>query len=103
MALKWEDVGKGLKRIGSTAFKRSEELTRVGRVRIDIAGIRRNVDKAYRDLGEKVYNMITVEINFDIANNEEVKELIGRVRSLQEELKVREEELERLREERREE
>lgn len=101
MALKWENLGRGLKRLGSVAFEKSEELTKVGKIKLDIMGINKNIDRTYRDLGERVYQMITGEINFDVANDPKVKELISRMKSLEDELKLKEEELERVKEERR--
>jgi len=76
------------------AADRTEEVTKLGKVKLDIFQIKRGIDKVFTDLGRCVYNLL-VEETKDIEKNESVKSYIDQVKTLEKNLKEMEDKYER--------
>ena len=95
----WDDLSNVFKRGVSVVAKKTDEYTKIGKIKVDIIGIKRDIDKQFNLLGAKVYQLIVEENNTRVASNEEVKEIIDRVKNFNEKLTLKKEELIRVREE----
>lgn len=99
MAKLWDDVKKSLKEWGTIAADKAEELTKVGRIRLDILSIKRDIEKNFTELGGKVYHLVAEENQTRIAGNDEVKKIVNRILNLEEELNKKKELLESVKKE----
>lgn len=95
----WDDLSRVFKRSVSVVAKKTDEYTKIGKIKVDIIGIKREIDKLFGLLGGKVYHLIAEEKNTKIASNEEVKELMAKINELNEKLVQKKEELEQVRKE----
>ncbi len=77
------------------AADRTEEVTKLGKVKLDIFQIKREIDKVFTDLGRCVYNLLE-EKTKDIEKNESVKSYIDKVKALEKNLKEMEDKCERI-------
>ncbi|MEO0135596.1 MAG: hypothetical protein ABIK59_04840, partial [candidate division WOR-3 bacterium] len=68
-----------------------EDLSKKGRLKMQISSLNREIDKKFSYLGGLVYQLIN-EGKTDIAEDEKVKEVILEIKKLEEELKLKEEE-----------
>lgn len=93
----WENLSSMFKKGVSTVAKKTDEYTKIGKIKVDIIGIKREIDKQFTLLGGKVYQLIVEENSTKIATNEEVKQIIDTVKDLNEKLDEKKEELERVR------
>ena len=84
MTNRFDDVKKNLKEWGSIAVDKAEELTKVGRLKIDILSLNREIEKNFVELGGKVYELIYKEDQGRIKSNDEVKKIIQRIASFEE-------------------
>ncbi|MEE4311723.1 MAG: hypothetical protein V2J62_07610 [candidate division KSB1 bacterium] len=89
----WDDVSEKFKKSVSVLANKTDEYTKIGKIKVDIISIKRDLDKVYNKLGEKVYDLIVDEKNTRIASNEDVKELIGRGKLLKEKVRLKKEAL----------
>ena len=80
----FDEVKKNLKEWGSIAADKAEELTKVGRLKIDILSLNREIEKNFVELGGKVYELIYKEDQGRIKSNDEVKKIIQRIASFEE-------------------
>ena len=80
----FDEVKKNLKEWGSIAADKAEELTKVGRLKIDILSLNREIEKNFVELGGKVYELIYKEDQGRIKSNDEVKKVIQRIASFEE-------------------
>ena len=80
----FDDVKKNLKEWGSLAADKAEELTKVGRLKIDILSLNREIEKNFVELGGKVYELIYKEDQGRIKSNDEVKKIIQRIATFEE-------------------
>ncbi len=84
MANLFDDIKKNLKEWGSVAAEKAEELTRVGRLKIDMLSLNREIEKNFVELGGKVYELIYKEDQGRIKSNDEVKKIIQRIATFEE-------------------
>ena len=54
----WDKVKQNLGEWYSAAYDKTDELARIGRKKIDIVGINREIEKHLSELGGRVYDMI---------------------------------------------
>ena len=95
----WENLVRGLQDSAATALGRAGELTRLGRVRLDIAALKSKIYLCQAELGTEVYQRLKAEGGFDLVQNEKVQELYERIGTLEEELQARKSALDELQKE----
>ena len=92
----WDKVKSNLVDWYGTAYDKTDELARIGKKKIEMAGVNRAVEKHLSELGGRLYDLITVQGHCDnrTTDDEEVLRLVDEIRDLEEQLKVKEEEVE---------
>lgn len=95
----WEDFSAMFKKGVSVVAKKTDEYTKIGKIKVDIISIKREIDKNYTQLGNKVYQLMVLENNSKIASNEEIKVIADAIKALNEKLDQKKEELETVRQE----
>ena len=98
----WEKVKKNLVELYGAAYDKTDELARIGKKKVEMAGINRTIEKHLAELGGRVYDLVTVEKRGGvIARDERVKVIVEEITKLEEDLLVKEREIESIREEKR--
>ncbi len=92
----WTKVRKGLAEGYHFAADKTDVYARIGKRRIAIIGINRNIERCFNELGEKVYNLLAAGGEGALADDLAVKELYGKIRALEEDLTAREAEIEQI-------
>ena len=95
----WDDLTSMFKRGVSVVAKKTDEYTKIGKIKVDIIGIKRDIEKQFNALGAKVYQLIVEENNSKIASNEDIKEILDKVSGLNKSLNEKKDDLEKVREE----
>jgi len=95
----WDKVRKGVVESYQFAADKTDLYTKVGSRRLAIVGINRKIDRAFSDLGEKVYNLMAASERADVAADPAVIEIVGRIRKLEGDLTGKEAEIEEIRQE----
>jgi hypothetical protein len=88
----WEDVATWLTGAAGTAIREAEDLTRRGRLKMEILGLSQQTEKAMAKLGGRVYRVL--ESGADVSADGEVGLLMGELRRLEAELARRRSEYE---------
>lgn len=94
-----DDLSNALKKGISTIARKTDEYTKIGKIKVDIIWIKREIDKKFNELGAKTYQLIVEQNNTKVAANEEVQKLLEDVKSLNQQLQDKNDELERVRQE----
>lgn len=89
----WDDIAKTIRDGVGTVVEKTEELTKIGKIKVDILNIKRNVDKNFSELGGRVYHLIVEDNKTQISGDKEVKEIIECVKILENELNEKKSEL----------
>lgn len=96
----WDKVKQNLGEWYSAAYDKTDELARIGRKKIDIVGINREIEKHLSELGGRVYDMINKgKKGVAVTGDKGVVDIIARTKELEEQLKLKEEEIESIRRE----
>ncbi len=100
----WDKVKKNLVDWYGTAYEKTDELARIGKKKIEVAGVNRAIEKHLSELGGKVYDLIDVQGKGGvIAKDPDVSRLVGEIKDLEEQLKAKELEIEAIKEEKKQE
>lgn len=94
MAKFWEDLKDYVKQGATAVAEKTEELSKVGKIKIEIMGIERNLQKALSELGGRVYQLVTEDENVKIVEDEQVKKIIDKVKGFEKQLEAKKQELE---------
>jgi len=89
----WEDVKKWLSDATKTAVKEAEDLTRKGKLKMEILALNRKVEKAFAELGGIVYGEYSKRK--DIPFDEKIKEGFKKIKRLETQLKKKKREWEK--------
>ena len=93
-----ESLRRGLQESAAAAAARAEELTRLGRVRLDIAAVKGQIRNLQAELGAEIHRRLEANESGDsVAASETVREFCEQLSAREEELQGRETELELLR------
>lgn len=100
-----EDVKKGLGdwfskaadkagEFSRDAADKAEEVTKLGKVKLDSFQIKRDIEKLFSNLGGTVYHLITEEKAKNIEGDSKVQSILKEVKELEKNLKLKEKEYE---------
>ena len=92
----WDSIKRGLHDGAELAVNKAEELTLLGRARLDIAAAKTRLSRLKAELGNEVYSGVQSG-RIPALDDSAVQELCDRIRSCEAELSEREDEFERLR------
>ena len=93
----WNDIKKTVKDGVSVAAEKTEEYTRIGKLKVEILTMKRNIDKTFTELGRETYTLLKGKKKTDLAKNEKLKKLLTRIDEQKAALKGKEAAIEALR------
>ncbi len=94
----WNKIKKGFQTGVSVTVEKTEELSKIGKLKLDIAAIRRELTRTFTQLGETIYQMAAEEKKPEIWADEQVKTLMEKINTLKLDIRTKEGELEKIRE-----
>ncbi len=97
----WDDVKKNVVELYAVTSEKTTEIAKVSSRRWDKFGISRDIERQFGELGNLVYTGLQ-EGRDNILEDEAVAVLMARIGSLEQELKLKEEEIARIHKEHRE-
>ena len=92
----WDSVKRGLQDGAAVAMSKAEELTQLGRARLDIAAAKTRLGRLQSNLGELVYDQVQAGSVAGLAQNPEVQSLCDEIRSARDEVVTSEATFERV-------
>ncbi len=73
-------------------FERTEEFSKMGKIKIEISSIHRQIEGLFTELGGEIYTVYKEKGR--LGTNDKIKKILTGLENLEEELKKKEEELE---------
>ncbi len=92
----WEDVKKNLMEWYSVTSDKTVEVAKVTSLRYDKFGISRDIERQFSELGNLVYTALK-EGRGDVLDDPRVAALVSKLDGLEQELKAKEEQIEKIR------
>lgn len=99
----WNRVKKNLVEWYDTAYDKTDELARIGKKKIEVAGLNRAIEKHLAELGGRLYDLVAEQGHRGnrTADDEQVQRIVSEVRELELQLKEKEAEIEKIRDDKR--
>jgi len=94
----WQDVKKSLQEGLQSVSSKTEELTKIGRLKLEIIAVKRDIEKSFVELGGRVYDIINQEQKVAIKKDTNIIKLVEKVRGFEQKLADIEKEIERIQE-----
>jgi hypothetical protein len=94
-----ETLERGLSKASDATMKileTAKEQAEVARLKLRISGIKSKITKEFAELGGRIYQLYLKEGKEDALKDKEVAKIIDRIRSLEEELKETQAELDKV-------
>ena len=95
----WQDLKKTVQRGATTAVEKTEEYGKIGKIKIDILNLNKQLDRTLRELGEMCYENLKASKKKDMAKEEVVGELLVKIDELKALVVEKEAEIEKIKEE----
>jgi predicted mannosyl-3-phosphoglycerate phosphatase (HAD superfamily) len=110
MSKLWKDLKENMKEwssaavekaeeVGKIAVAKTEELTKISKIKIEIRQIQKELAGVYEDLGRYTYHQAKEENVANFTGNEEFFGLIQKGEALKESIKIKEDEIEAIKQE----
>jgi hypothetical protein len=100
METTWHKIKKGVSDGFKNLSDKTGEMTKIGRLKIEIIAVKRDIEKAFIELGGRVYEKVEDKKDKDILPDQRIGDLIKVIKSLEARLKKLEEKILRVREHR---
>ena len=90
-----EELAKGIKNVS----EKTNELTRLGRLKIDILALTRDKDKIFLSIGEKVYKNSKTSSIIELESDRQISSLLKKVKEIEKKIRNINKKIETLRKE----
>ncbi len=90
----WDDVRVWLTDATRTAIREAEDLTRRGRLKMDIMNLSRKIERKMAQLGGRVYDRASTEPDTPVTLDAEMKRLVQSIARLEEQRTAKQQEYE---------
>ncbi len=87
----WDSVKKNFQQGIQAVQEKTDELTKIGRLKIEVIAVKRDIEKAFVELGGRVYDMLQNKVKESISKNEDVKILVVKIEKFEAKLQELEE------------
>lgn len=94
----WENLKKGLVDGLHTATDKTTEYTKIGRIKIDLLGLKKELEEKLLELGCRIYQAYDEKKDISLTNDMKLKQLLTRISELDQELKDYQKELKKIKE-----
>jgi hypothetical protein len=99
MGTTWSKLREGITEGIRNVSEKTGEMTKIGRLKIEIVALKRDIEKAFIELGGRVYHKLENK-ETDIHSDLRIKKLIKDIKSFETKLRDCEEKMEKVREHR---
>lgn len=93
----WDDLKKSVKDGLSVAAAKTEELTKIGKAKLDLMNLNKSLNAEYHDLGVTVYQQAIEPSKKTATQDPKVKDHVGRIEKLLQDVRDKEKEIEEIR------
>ena len=93
MASLFEDIRDGIRDGIELVVDKTEEYSKIGKLKVEMLAVKRNIEKTFAELGGRTYELLSGEKKKTVASDAEVKRLIEELKDLEESLDAKKNEI----------
>jgi hypothetical protein len=94
----WESLKKSIQEGVHSVSEKTDELTKIGRLKIEIIAVKRDIEKSFMELGGRVYESLKSETKISLTRNTEIQNLAKKISGFEEKLEQLETEIRQIQE-----
>jgi len=98
MEITWNKIKKSVSVGYQNLTEKTNEMTQIGRLKIEMIAVKRDIEKAFIELGGQVYHNLKRKPKDDLRSDQRIKNLVKDIESLELKLKTLENKIEQVRE-----
>lgn len=95
----WEDLKETVRKGISTVAVKGEEYGKIGRVKLDIMNLKKQMDQAFRELGVKAYDHAKAKTKSRLEQDEFFQDKVAEIDALKKKVDEKEAEIAKIKEE----
>jgi hypothetical protein len=95
----FEDIRNGIRDGIEFVADKTDEYTKIGKIKVEILSIQRNIEKSFSELGGRVYDLFGQDAKGQIAGDEQVVTLVGALKDLEKKLDDKKDEIKAVKDE----
>ncbi len=99
MASLFDDLTDGIRDGINFVVDKTDEYSKIGKFKLDMVGIKRNIEKLFAELGGRVYEVLKESERASLGDDEEVKRMINEIKALEDSLDEKKNEIKSIRDE----
>ena len=99
MGTLWEDIRDGIRDGIELVVDKTEEYSKIGKIKVDVIGLKRNIEKKFSELGGVSYEILKESSRKSVGADEKAKELVEELKELEKSLDEKKNEIVAIREE----
>ncbi len=84
MSTLWEDIRETIRDGIELVVDKTEEYSKIGKLNVEILGLKRNIGKHFTELGGQAYELLSKKK--EVKDDEEIKRLVGEIKELESKL-----------------
>jgi len=100
METTWEKIKKSVSEGYKNLSEKTTEMTQIGRLKIEIIAVKRDIEKAFIELGGQVYHNLQSKPKTDLLSDQRINKLVKDIKSMELNLKTLENKVGKVREHR---
>ena len=82
----WEKIKKSVMDGVTTAAEKTEEYTKMGKIKLDVLSVKHKISRSFAELGGLIYDAIREDKGEEALSSDDVKTILDRLNELDEEL-----------------
>jgi hypothetical protein len=98
METTWNKIKKSMSEGYQNLTKKTNEMTQIGRLKIEMIAVKRDIEKAFIELGGQVYHNLKSKRKDDLLSDQRITHLVKDIKSLELKLKTLEKRVGQVRE-----
>jgi hypothetical protein len=92
----WESLKKNVQEGIHTVSEKTDELTRIGRLKIEIIAVKRDIEKSFIELGGRVYELLKSEKKISLTKDQQINTVADKISGYEDRLHQLEEDVEKI-------
>jgi hypothetical protein len=92
----WDSLKKGLSEGIKTVSAKTEEYTKIGRLKIEVIAVKRDIEKNLIEFGGKIYHQLNKNTSVDISKDDDLNDLVNQIKSFEKKLKKLEKDIQNI-------
>ena len=76
----WEKIRNNFRAGMKIVSRKADELSRIGRLKLEIVAVKRDIEKGFLELGGRIYHKLDQEQDYALKSDKDIMDLVAKIR-----------------------